>query len=67
MFATATMDGAYIHGAGGGGSNMIGWIGRRRGHCACIYATWPDLRRLDINSQRSNSLIYPTYYLVTGR
>jgi hypothetical protein len=36
---------------------MIGWIGVRREHCACIYATWPDLRPLDIDSQWSNSLI----------
>jgi hypothetical protein len=56
MFATATMDWAYIHGAGRG-RNMIGWVGVRRGHCACIYAAWPDLRQLDFNQQRSNSLI----------
>jgi hypothetical protein len=43
MFAAATMDWAYIHGAGGGGSDMIGWVGGQRRHCACIYAPWSDV------------------------
>jgi hypothetical protein len=50
-WSAATIDWAYIHGAGGGGggSNMIGWVGVRRGHCAYIYAPWSDFRYLDFN------------------